>query len=141
MQLSATGSPHTQSTRFTAISRKVVRENVHETIPKGNMGIMINTLFLTLQLSNLLLLLSLNSSRKHTSVASRVILSKFFGEQWIQNHPQYLSGLSRALFPTTFLEIAVCHSPPQITKVLSSRQNLCSKSKQPSFKFVQRHSH
>ena len=28
-------------------------------------------------------------------------------EQWIQNHPQYLSGLSRALLPTTFLEIAV----------------------------------
>ena len=28
-------------------------------------------------------------------------------EQWTQNHPQYLSGLSRALFPTTFLEIAV----------------------------------
>ena len=24
-----------------------------------------------------------------------------------QNYPQYLSGLSRALFPTTFLEIAV----------------------------------
>ena len=30
-----------------------------------------------------------------------------FEEQWTQNHPQYLSGLSRALFPTTFLEIAV----------------------------------
>ena len=26
--------------------------------------------------------------------------------EWTQNHPQYLSGLSRALFPTTFLEIA-----------------------------------
>ena len=41
------------------------------------------------------------------SVASRAILSNFFGEQGRQNHPQYLSGLSRALFPTTFLEIAV----------------------------------
>ena len=40
-------------------------------------------------------------------MASRVILSNFFEEQWTQNHPQYLSGLSRALFPTTFLEIAV----------------------------------
>ena len=47
---------------------------------------MINTLFLT-------------------TVAA--ILSIFFGEQGRQNHPQYLSGLSRALFPTTFLETAV----------------------------------
>ena len=38
---------------------------------------------------------------------SCAILSNFFEEQWTQNHPQYLSGLSRALFPTTFLEIAV----------------------------------
>ena len=41
------------------------------------------------------------------SVASRAIFSNFFEEQSTQNHPQYLSGLSRALFPTTFLEIAV----------------------------------
>ena len=40
------------------------------------------------------------------SVASRAILSNFF-EQGRQNHPQHLSGLSRALFPTTFLETAV----------------------------------
>ena len=40
-------------------------------------------------------------------MASRAILSNFFEEQWTQNHPQYLSGLARALFPTTFLEIAV----------------------------------
>ena len=47
------------------------------------------------------------SIRKHTSMASSVILSNFFEEQLTQNHPQCLSGLSRALFPTTFLEIAV----------------------------------
>ena len=41
------------------------------------------------------------------SVASRAILSNFFEEQGTQNYPQYLSGLSRALFPTTFLEIPV----------------------------------
>ena len=41
------------------------------------------------------------------SVASRAILLNFFVEEWTQNHLQYLSGLSRALFPTTFLEIAV----------------------------------
>ena len=36
---------------------------------------------------------------------SRAILSNFFEEQWTQNHPHYLSGLLRALFPITFLEI------------------------------------
>ena len=41
------------------------------------------------------------------SVASRAIFSNFFEEQNTQNHPQYPSGLSRALFPTTFFEIAV----------------------------------
>ena len=40
-------------------------------------------------------------------VASHDIVSNFFEEQCSQNHPQYLSGLSCALFPTTFLEIAV----------------------------------
>ena len=47
------------------------------------------------------------SPRKHTSMASRAILLNFFEEQWTKNHPQRLSGLSRALFPTTFLETAV----------------------------------
>ena len=42
-----------------------------------------------------------------TSQTSRAILSNFFEEQCTQNHPQYPSGLSRTLFPTTFLEIAV----------------------------------
>ena len=35
------------------------------------------------------------------------ILSSFAEEQGTQNHPQCLSVLSRALFLTTFLEIAV----------------------------------
>ena len=60
----------------------------------------INTLFLTQSISNLLLLLSF-STHNYTPMASRAILSN------TQNRPQYLSGLSRALFPTTFLEIAV----------------------------------
>ena len=38
---------------------------------------------------------------------SHAILSNFFEEQWTKTHPQHLSGLSRALFPTTFLKIAV----------------------------------
>ena len=62
---------------------------------------MINTLFLTPQLSKLLLLLSF-STRKHTSKASCAILSNFIKEQRTQNHPQYLSGLSRALFRQPF---------------------------------------
>ena len=41
------------------------------------------------------------------SMASPAILSNFFEKKKTQNHPQYLSGLSRALYPTTFLEIAV----------------------------------
>ena len=54
---------------------------MHATIPKGNMGYDQHaTLFLTLWLSNLLLLLSF-SIRKHTSMASRAILSNFFEEQ------------------------------------------------------------
>ena len=59
-----------------------------------------------LKLSNLFVVLSF-STRKHISTASSAILSNFFEEKWTQNHPQYLLGLSRALFPTTFLEIAV----------------------------------
>ena len=41
------------------------------------------------------------------SMASQAILANFFEEQWTENHPQYLSGLSHALFATTILEIAV----------------------------------
>ena len=68
---------------------------------------MINTLFLTLQPSNLLLLLSFRI-RKHTSMASRAILSNFFEEQRTHTMTQQcFSGLSRALSKTTFLEIAV----------------------------------
>ena len=64
---------------------------------------MINTLFLTLYLLNLLLLLPF-STRKDMSVASHAILSNFFEEQCPQNYLQYLSGLLGGLFPTTFSE-------------------------------------
>ena len=56
--------------------------------------------------SNLILLLSFSTGR-HMSVTSPAILANFFEKQCTQNHPQYLSGLSRALYPTSFLEIAV----------------------------------
>ena len=47
------------------------------------------------------------STPKHTSMASRAILANFFEEQWTQNHLQYLSELSHALFATASLKIAV----------------------------------
>ena len=64
----------------------------------------ISTLFLTLSLSNVPLLLSF-STRKHTFLTSCVFLSNFLGKT--QNHSQYLSRSSRTLSLTTFLEIAV----------------------------------
>ena len=64
-----------------------------------------NTLFLTLFQSNLILLLSFSTGR-HMSMTSPAILSNFFEKQCTQNQ-QYLTGLSRALYPTTFLEITV----------------------------------
>ena len=84
---------------------RLSKKNVHATIPKGNMGYVQYTVPDTVAVE-LLLLLSF-SIRRHTSIASPAILSNFFEKQCTQNHPQYLSGLSRALYPTTFLEIAV----------------------------------
>ena len=60
----------------------------------------------------------LYSIRKHISVpASRAIPLNFFEEQSTQNQPKYLSGLSRALFATTFLEIAVVKPVLLYTKI------------------------
>ena len=91
---------------YSAFSREVVGKNVHTTIPKSNVGIWsihcswhcsCRTYFccFPLALANI------------RSMGSCAILSTSFEEQWTQNHPQYVSGLSRELFPTTFLEIAV----------------------------------
>ena len=89
---------------YTAISGKVVGKMCTRQSRKVIWD-MRNTLFLTLY-SNPLLLLSF-TTRKHMSMASRAILSNFFEEQWTQNHPQYLSGLSRVLLSTIFLKRAV----------------------------------
>ena len=62
---------------------------------------MINTLFLTTYLLNLLFLLPF-STHKHISMASRAILSIFFEEQWTQNHPKPFG-----IVVYTFLEIAI----------------------------------
>ena len=90
-----------------AISRKVVGKNVHATIPKGNMGYDQYAVPDTVAVESSIVAF-LYLSCVHASMASRAILSNFFEEQRTQNHPQHLSGLSRALFLTTFLEIAVC---------------------------------
>ena len=68
-----------------------------------------------MQLSSLLLLLSTSPS-KHTSMPSPAILWNLVEKKWTKNHPQYLSGLSRALFPTTFFETAVCIQPDKASK-------------------------
>ena len=82
---------------YTAISRKVVAKTVHATIPKGNIDtVAVEPTFVVSF-----------SPRKHTSMASCAILWNFFEKQWTKNHPQFLSGFSRALYPTTFLETAV----------------------------------
>ena len=65
-------------TPYTAISRKVVRKNLHAAIPK--LWDMINTLFPALSMSNLLFLLSF-STHNYTPMASRAILSNFFEKQ------------------------------------------------------------
>ena len=90
---------------YTAISRKVVEKNVHATISKGNMGYdqytvpddcSCRTYFCCFPLA-------LENTFPWSFVP---ILSNFFEERRTQNHPQCLLGLSRALFPTTFLKIA-----------------------------------
>ena len=53
-----------------------------------------------------------------TWTQSRAILSNFVEEQWTQNYPQYLSALSRELYPTTFLETAVYIELPSGHKCL-----------------------
>ena len=63
---------------------------------------MINTLFLTVAVKPTFVAF-LYHSQTYVQ-ASRAIVSNFFEKQWTQSHPQHLSGLSRALFPTTFLE-------------------------------------
>ena len=91
--------------RDTALSRNVVGKK-NRYFKRHNRKVIWDmikyTLFLKLQRSNLLLLLSF-STRKHTSMAFSVILLNFFEEQSTQNHPQYLSGCLRVLFPTIFL--------------------------------------
>ena len=94
-------------------------KNVHATIPKGNMGYdqytvpddcSCRTYFCCFPLA-----------RKHISMAFPANSFKFLWKKRTQNHPQCLSGLSGAFFPTTFLEIAVykllCSLSPFLVRV------------------------
>ena len=110
VEVTATTNP---KTRYTGISRKVVRKKMYTLLSRKILWDVINTLFLTLSMSNLLLLLSF-TTHNYTPMASRAFLSNFFEKQLTQNRPQYPSGLSRALFPTSFLEKAVHTKPTRI---------------------------
>ena len=78
-------------------------KNVHATIPKVNMGYDQYTVPVTLPVKTSCFPLACANIRP----LPHAIFSNFFEERRTQNHPQYLSGLSRALFSTTFLEIGV----------------------------------
>ena len=97
---------HMRICSYTAISRKVVGKNVHATIPKRNMGYDQYTFPDSVAVeSNLCCFpLAVAHIRPWPFVP---ILSYVFEEQRTENHTQYPSRLSRVLFPTTFLEIAV----------------------------------
>ena len=81
-------------------------KNVHATIPKGNMGYDLYTIPEDSSCQTFFFCFPLALSNTFSWPFMPIILN-FFEEQWTQNHPQHLSGLSRALFPTTFLQIAV----------------------------------
>ena len=92
---------------YTAILRKVAGKNVHATIPKGNMGYDQYTVpdDCSCRMYFCCFPLALANTFPRPFVP---ILSNFFSKKRTQNHPQCLSGLSHALFLTTFLKIAVC---------------------------------
>ena len=88
-----------------AISRKVVEKAVNATIPKGSMRYAQYTVPDTVAVEPSLLVSF--STRQHTCMVSRAILSNVFEEQKTPNHNTFISGLLRTLFRTTFFEIAV----------------------------------
>ena len=103
----------------TVISRNVVRKKVHATIPKGNLEYDQYTVSNDCSCRTYFGCFPLAPANTRPCMASRVILSNFFEEQWIQKHPQYLLGLPHSLFPTSFLEIAVYKRSP-LTVVFSA---------------------
>ena len=91
---------------YTAISRKVVGKIVDASILKGNMGYAWYTVPYDCSCRTYFGCFPLALTNTFPWPFAP-ILSNFSEEQWTQNYPQCLSGLSPALFPTTFLEKAV----------------------------------
>ena len=95
-----------ESIFFTAISRKVVGKTVPATSSKSNMGY--DQYTVPDDCSCWTYFWCFPLARANTFPWPFVpILSNFFEKKRTQNHPQCLSGLSRALFPATFLEKAI----------------------------------
>ena len=92
--------------QYTAILRKVVGKKVHATVPKGNAGYDQYTVpdDCSCQTYFYYFPLALANTFPWPFVP---ILSSFVEKKRTQNHPQCLSRLLCALFPTTFLETAV----------------------------------
>ena len=130
LPLSCTGTGETP-TVYTAVSRKVVAKTVHATIPKSNMGYDQCTFSWHCSCRSYFCCFALISPRKRTSMDSRAILSNLFEKQSTKNHPQYLSGLSRALFPTTFLEGTPLSETPRI-----GHYRLPSQSRKPKSSWI-----
>ena len=91
---------------YTAISRKVVGNNMHAIIPKGNMGYDQYTVPDTVAVEPAFV-----AFLKHSQTYIHGLSCHFHLQVSLKNfelkNTQYLSGLSRALFQTNFLEIAV----------------------------------
>ena len=102
------GQAWKKSEHYTAISRKVVGKNVHVTISKGNMGYDQYTVPDDCSCRTYFCCFPLAIANTFPWPFAP-ILSNFFEKKKkkTRDHPQCLSGLSRVLFPTTFLEIAV----------------------------------
>ena len=85
--------------------QKGCRKNVHATIPKGNMGYDQYTVPYNCSCRTYFCCfpLALENTFPWPFVS---ILSNFFEERTTQNHPQCLSGLSRALFPYFFRHLS-----------------------------------
>ena len=79
---------------------------MHAKVPKGNMGYDQHTITVPDTVAVEPTFVAFFSTGKHKYMASLAFFQISLKSS-VQNYPQYLSGLSRALFPTTFLEIAV----------------------------------
>ena len=85
---------------------KGCRKNVHATIPKGNMGYDRYTVPGDCSCRTYFCCFQLALANTFHGLSCQFFQISLKNSE-LKSHPQCLSGLSRALFPTTFLEIAV----------------------------------